>query len=296
MNVRDRLPRYVLICAATAMCTIAALDAAHASAASSPSTPSTPVHAVPAVPGQPHAAPAALPKAHGATSVHALTATGLATTVSCGQTITKTVTLDGDLNCSRFVGIVLTITANTVTVNLNGFTVYGNQSYDGVWIEGTSDILEKGTITGAKDDVVIVGMKDSVISAQVSNAENDGVYDNGQATKITTSTATFDSFGIESLGSGEVYTSDHELNNHGGVYATGPNLQVIGNVANGNSIVGIVDLGSGGTLKGNTANFNAADGIVAAGVPVIDGGGNTAKGNDYTDGYAPVECQGVVCS
>jgi hypothetical protein len=269
------------------------LGAAHASATS---TPSTPAHAVPAGPKQPYGAPAARPKAQGATSVHALTAAGLATTVSCGQTIIKTVTLDGDLNCSGFVGTMLRVTANTVTVNLNGFTVYGNQSYNGVEIDGTSDILEKGAITGAKSDVLILGTKDSVISVQVTYAENDGVYDGGQATKITTSTASYNTFGIESLGSDEVYTSDHELNNHGGVYATGPNLQVISNIANGNIIVGIGDLGNGATLKGNTANFNGADGIVASGVPVIDGGGNTAKGNEYTDGYAPVECRGVVCS
>jgi hypothetical protein len=29
---------------------------------------------------------------------------------------------------------------------------------------------------------------------------------------------------------------------------------------------------------------------------VVDGAGNTAKGNDYVSGHPPVQCQGVVCA
>jgi hypothetical protein len=44
-------------------------------------------------------------------------------------------------------------------------------------------------------------------------------------------------------------------------------------------------------------NFNGGDGIRAGSdTTVIDGGGNTAKGNDYASGFTPIQCFGVVCS
>jgi parallel beta-helix repeat protein len=72
---------------------------------------------------------------------------------------------------------------------------------------------------------------------------------------------------------------------------------VTSNIANGNKYVGIVDNGTGTTLTKNTANFNGLDGIKVQGdVTVVDGAGNTAKGNDYISGTLPVQCQGVVCT
>ena len=289
-----RLPRYLVISAVTVLCAGTGLGiAVHASAASSPSQPA---HPVPSAIRQVQGPPSALAQANGATSVHALAADGLATTVSCGQTVIKSVTLDGDLNCSTFQGTALTITANAVTFNLNGFTVYGNPSYHAIDINGTSDILEKGSVARANIDVSIFGARDSVISTQVSDAQLDGIADVGQATKITSSTARSNTTGIESRAPGAVYRSDHEINNSDGLYATGPSLQVLSNVADGNAIVGLAVLGDGSTLTGNTADFNGADGIVVSGVSLIDGGGNTAKGNDYTAGYVPEQCNGVVCS
>jgi len=51
-------------------------------------------------------------------------------------------------------------------------------------------------------------------------------------------------------------------------------------------------------LTTNIANFNAHDGIyISIYEPtVIDGGGNTAKGNDYASGAVPAQCYGIVCS
>ena len=45
----------------------------------------------------------------------------------------------------------------------------------------------------------------------------------------------------------------------------------------------------------NTADFNGQDGIYVTDTSTLDGGGNTAKGNDYIAGNPPEQCRGVVC-
>ena len=116
--------------------------------------------------------------------------------------------------------------------------------------------------------------------------------------KITNSTATGNTYGIVSSGPAATLTGDHGLNNTSTGLYLGGTATVTSNVANGNGVYGIWDASAGNTLKTNTANNNGNDGIFANqnDPKVIDGGGNTAKGNDTTTGTKPEQCYGVVCN
>ena len=55
-----------------------------------------------------------------------------ATNANCGDIITSSLTLDGDLDCSGYEGTALTIGADDVTLDCNGYTITGNTSGIGV--------------------------------------------------------------------------------------------------------------------------------------------------------------------
>ncbi len=59
-----------------------------------------------------------------------------------------------------------------------------------------------------------------------------------------------------------------------------------------------VNLNLGGhTIWGpGPLSFNGSGGISVTDSTLVDGGGNTAKGNDYSPGNPPVQCEGVVCA
>ncbi len=79
------------------------------------------------------------------------------------------------------------------------------------------------------------------------------------------------------------------------MYISAQKMTITGNVANGNGYSAIIDHGFGTELTNNTAGFNSQDGIYAGDFGVIDGDGNSAKGNDYATGARPEQCYGVVC-
>jgi parallel beta-helix repeat protein len=222
----------------------------------------------------------------------------IATIAHCGQTLTASVTLNGDLVCS---GDGLIIAKASVVLNLNGHTITGpGGSYTGVRISGTSDTVENGVITGFGYGVNTYGTTDTILNVRVNHSAY-GVIDYGSGLKVTTSTAAFNTYdGMFEGGTGATYSGDHELNNgyDGLVIQYGVKTLVTGNIANGNARFGIYEgSGAGTTLTKNTANFNGSDGINAnSDATVVDGAGNTAKGNDYVSGNPAVQCQGVVCT
>jgi hypothetical protein len=224
----------------------------------------------------------------------------IATNASCGQTLTASVTLNGDLVCS---GDGLIIAKASVVLNLNGHTITGDpgaaSSNTGVRIDGTSDTVENGVITGFYYGVYTTGTTDTVLNMRVNHTFY-GVVTFGSGAKVTNSTAAFNTYsGMYAAGTGATYSGDHELNNgsEGLAIYFGVKTLVTGNIANGNGYYGIRDLGAGTTLTKNTANFNGGDGIfVSNDATVVDGAGNTAKGNDYVSGNPLVQCQGVVCA
>lgn len=250
------------------------------------------------------AARAAAPSPAGAPKPAAVAPSVVATNVHCGQALTASVTMNGDLICSS--GTALTIQGNSVSLNLGGHQISGQgTAVYGVQIRGNSDTVTNGVVTGFTTAAVYIvssvpAPSAATVSAIRAVVNGNGVIDYGKSTKITNSTlARNTQQGILSVGSGGgVYSGDHELNNAGsGVYLGGAKTTVTGNIANGNLNHGIFALSSAGhTLSKNTANFNSWDGIHVDDLQAVDGGGNLAKGNDYASGQTPRQCYGIVCS
>jgi hypothetical protein len=71
---------------------------------------------------------------------------GAAPVVQCGAAISTSMTLRANLTCSGYDGDALTITASNVTLNLGGHTITGDYDYAGVYIEGSRDTVQGGTI------------------------------------------------------------------------------------------------------------------------------------------------------
>jgi hypothetical protein len=262
---------------------------AGASGSSAPPQPA----AVPTAPPPPAAGPLQ-PRTVGG----AITPQAAATNAHCGQTVTASLTLNGDLFCN---GAGLIIAGNSINLNLGGHTIAGPgtgvTSPYGVDVRGTSDTVQNGVVTNFYVGVYvkISGKTDTILNVRAM-VDGFGLYDEGTGTKITTSVATKNNYGISSFAVGSTYSGDHEVSNlYSGFYIGGSKLVVSGNIANGNQD-GIFDQGVGTTLTKNIANFNTHDGIDVYDTTVIDGGGNTAKGNDYGTGAVPQQCFGIVCT
>jgi parallel beta-helix repeat protein len=160
-----------------------------------------------------------------------------------------------------------------------------------------SDTVKNGLVANFATGVEIDGATDTVSSLRSVANVTDGFLDVGQGTQITNSVASRNGYvGIDSYAPGSTYSGDQELSNDFGIALVGAqNVAVSDNVANGNSDVGIYEYGVATTLTKNTANFNGGDGIYVFDVAVIDGGGNTAKDNDYAPGQVNEQCHGIVC-
>jgi hypothetical protein len=252
---------------------------------------------------QPGAAPAA-PNASSPPPVRPRTASGalaptvVATNAHCGQTITKSLTLNGDLFCN---GAGLIVSGASVILNLNGHMISGNGTNNGVVLTGATETLKNGVVTEFQFGVRVEGTTDTVSTVRSTYSTVNGIGDFGQSTKLTSNVVYgTQGDGIYSLASTATYTGNHSLNNTdaGIVLGGGGSSGVVltSNVTNGNAAYGIYDFDSGTKLTGNTANFNGRDGIWVDEVAVIDGGTNTAHGNDDTTGVTAEECYGVVCS
>jgi Right handed beta helix region len=90
-----------------------------------------------------------------------LTATASAAPPACGTVLTASTTLQSNLNCSTYSGaFALAAGAPNITINLNGYTVIGNPSFDGVvdGVDGTTPYngvtVRNGDINGANFDTV----------------------------------------------------------------------------------------------------------------------------------------------
>ena len=256
-------------------------------------------------------APSAPPKLAVARPLHARLSAAArpfvaATNVSCGESVTASVTLNGDLQCS---GNGLLITKASVTLNLNGHTIQGGGGNNsaGVRLEANSDIVENGVITGFHIGVDIVPAGDGT-PAPVSDT----------VTKIR---ATYNQFGMQDVGSKSKITANITYaNSVDGIYETGTGATISGNRVTSNGMYGILVSDSQGalvtgneadsngingiwtadsratTLTSNIANFNVDDGMVSSDHDTIDGGGNLARGNDTATGVTAEQCSAIACS
>lgn len=264
------------------LCVTLGAGATTALQASANAGPATPPTAPP--PLRPKATAGATPQAQ-ATNVH------------CGQIITASVILNGDLFCDG--GTALTLSGSSVVLNLNGHELGGNGTGTGVMVIGKSDLVQNGLVTEFNLGVHVTGTNTTVSAVRATYNNGPGFFDEGTGTKLTNCfVALSASDGIVFAGSGAVYSGNHAVNNgNNGMILEGFDASVSSTIANGNTANGVDDLGYGTKLTKNTADFNGSDGIYSYDASLVDGGGNTAKGNERTTGpTAAVECVGVVCA
>ena len=219
-----------------------------------------------------------------------------ATNVYCGETLNASVTLNGDLHCPN--GTALTILKNSIVLNLGGHVVSGTgigSLIEGIIVYGNTDTVENGAVTGFRFGVEVAGA-DTVTNIHASS-DGYGIYERGGPAKFTNNILTHNYYGVVSDSTGSTYTGNKALNNsYDGIDVYGTKTVLTSNVASGNALIGINDTGTATTLTKNVANYNTNDGMAAyADLLVVDGGGNTAKGNDYGTGDKPIQCNGVAC-
>ena len=219
-----------------------------------------------------------------------------ATNAHCGENITASLTLNGDLHCPNSVALI--IMKNSIILNLGGHTVSGSgigSLIEGIQVYANSDTVENGAVTGFRFGVEVAGA--STVTNVHAASNGYGIYERGGPAKITNNVLVHNYYGLVSDSTGSTFTGNKLLNNsYDGLDLFGSKTTLTSNVAQGNALVGISDQGTATTLTKNAANYNGDDGIDAGtDLFVVDGAGNTAKGNDYKTGDKPIQCDGIAC-
>jgi parallel beta-helix repeat protein len=247
---------------------------------------------------------------------------GTAQALTCGQTVTTSVSLTTDLlNCT---GHGLVIGANGITINLAGHVISHTGEVNAVGISvGSfrSVTITNGSIrsflygiTAGSDSRalrvqsvrvsasrgygMIIGAAASRITANtVFSSALAGILAGGSSdgSRITNNTATGNGeYGIVAAGDNTLVTGNRAVSNGtSGIYANSPNGTISNNIANSNDQNGIrvpTTLGRPARVGDNKTYFNTELGILA--VPgVTDLGDNRAGGNGDLH-----QCENVVCS
>lgn len=223
-----------------------------------------------------------------------------ATNAHCGEVVTASLTLNGDLYCPG-TGIALSVRAASIAINLNGHTIANDGSGFCVELFGATDTVENGYITNCYEAVAMSGAKDTATKLSVSDGLF-GIIDTGDASKVTANTVEGASQeGIGAFGNGDTISGNHTASSGYGIVEGGVKNVLSGNFSDSNSYNGVLVSGTEGTFTGNSMDYNGYDGFLrVSGVagPVTDGGGNIAHGNDYNTNTSlpPRQCVGIACS
>lgn len=185
----------------------------------------------------------------------------------------------------------ISVTANNVTIDMNGFSITGPGSssgvVNGVSASGFTDVtVENGTVTGLGLAIVLGS------SAIVRNVHADtngfgiDVGDNSVVEGCTANNSTTD-YGIACRSGCAITGSTANGNADEGIFCSGSGCQITGNTANGNVSVGIDCQSNGCVISGNTLLGNPSLGIGCFGVGCLISGNtivNSAQGVEAIDG------------
>lgn len=265
---------------------------------------------------------AALPFLVGATSGGAKETT--VTAAACGSTVTASLTLTSDLNCSGSDG--LDVGHDSIVINLNGHTITGDGTSNGISVASHNNVtIENGVITTFATGVNITGTSKGthVTNMRIANMGGDGVFSESNGSTIVTGNlvttsgediivfddagdqithnvaeaATGSGNGITALGvTGILITGNSALSNtQDGIVVNGTGT-VTTNVADGNTQNGFEVTNTPAavkpalTLTGNRASFNGQLGIKADPGTVFDGGSNVVQ-----DNTTATQCMNIAC-
>ena len=179
----------------------------------------------------------------------------------------------------------ITVNADDVTIELNGFTLSGNGTgtgAHGIYMNGRNNVeIKNGTVKGFGGTGIYAsgstGKNHRVIGVRAIGNGDDGIYVGRNNARVKDCTAEGNVGAGIFVFYGSIVTGSTSYGNGAyGIYAdTGST--VTGNTARDNNASGIY-AGVGCTVTGNTAHGNTSRGIYASsGCTVI---GNTAYGND----------------
>lgn len=219
----------------------------------------------------------------------------------CGTTITEDLTLPATQNCT---GDGITIGADDVTLDLNGFSIIGNDAGNdiGVRVNGFDGVtITGGTVRDFRNGIAVSNASDVRIDEVnvTSNLANGIGFSNVVDSRITDSSASNNGSGngITLSNSNRNRVDDNTVNNNGdeGILVEGNDNQIDGNTVNGNADDGIdVSSGSNNLVEENTTNGNGSDGIE------VDGGTGTVidqnTANNNSDDGIDVDIAGTVVS
>ncbi len=235
--------------------------------------------------------------------------------VTCGQTILVSTTLDSDVGpCADG----LTIGANNVTLNLNGFTLRGTPGSGegpGVLVSNRTGVtVTNGTVTDFDTGVAIEGGSGNTVT-RMNLTGNRGVGDYGEGVLVFDSTGNTVSYnritnngpygGISLLVASNNLVENNEIvgNNMSTTNTSGIRLENIGRRAsNGNTIRNNVVQGSGldgiqlfAGASNNTVSRNLVVGNNRDGITAFAGStGNTIEDNQVRfNGFGPIPGSGI---
>src|SRR5262245_12764369 len=243
--------------------------------------------------------------------------------LTCGQTVTASVTLTADITGCGARGLV--VGANGITINLNGHTISGSGVLQGIFDASFGSVTVKnGTITGFVRGVEFdAGTNNAATGLRIHDNAGTGIFtfvptaitnnviwnnasggiavgccanDQSTITGNVVNSNTGDGIDVSFTATGSTISGNHVLSNTGvGMNVQAAGAKVTGNTANGNGADGM-DLsssgGAGSVLEStkNKASFNTQLGINLGGGDA-DGGGNGATGNGSLH-----QCVNIVCS
>lgn len=254
---------------------------------------------------------------HARASIHAA--------VSCGSVVTTSVTLTADLDCPVTGGIIAG--ANNIVINLNGHLVEGNNTSNGVGVNGFSGVtIENGTIETFNDGVGANNANNvRIVGLRVTGNATDGiVVSNSPGAVVTTNIVDANANqNITASGvSGTVaITGNRSVGASIGIFMSSvTTANITNNVVNGSSGLGFDLSGiTSGSVSGNVSDANGGDGfdIFTAGSQpkptltvghnraafntglgfdadfVVDGGGNVVQANGNAKECFYISCVAV---
>lgn len=243
---------------------------------------------------------------------------------SCGQVVTTDAYLTTPLYCSEPDGDAVVVGASGITIDLKGFTLFGDRlgyrngisnygGYDQVTVRNgivrnfyigvragpaandftVSNLVVSGTINAG---IFIDGESASVKSSTISGNDSTALgIENGDSTKIQSLTVSGNGHnGVVVEGDSTSIKSSTSIGNADyGMYLAGDMASVASSTVSGNGLEGIRIIGDVALLKGNRADsngFGGASDLAGFGINVIGYttapiGKNVGRGNDN-----PNEC------
>ncbi len=190
---------------------------------------------------------------------------GRAQAVSCGDTVTQSISLTADLNCPGVDGLL--VGADGITINLGGHTIAGDATVSTTGVKSTSHAGVKiinGTIIGFEFGVYLSGSPDSSVSSLLVRSSSygirvyasDGTTVSKNRVLLTTNTAlsVFSADGV-------TFSGNTTVGSPTGISVEGSNATVKSNTVS-SAGTGIYVARIGDVITRNTVSASVTDGIV----------------------------------